>query len=61
MIRMESTGAKNEKKSSLTIQHDGPGKYSGAKSCHGNWTQQTSINEKGKPTKIVKRTILYKD
>jgi len=28
---------------------------------HGNWTQQTSINEKGKPTKIVKRIILYKD
>jgi hypothetical protein len=28
---------------------------------HGNWTQQTSLNEKGKPTKIVKRMILYKD
>ena len=28
---------------------------------HGNWTQQTSINEKGKPTKVVKRIILYKD
>lgn len=27
---------------------------------HGNWTQQTSINEKGKPTKIVKRIIEYK-
>ena len=27
---------------------------------HGNWTQQTSINEKGKPTKIVKRIITYK-
>jgi hypothetical protein len=28
---------------------------------HGNWTQQTSINEKGKPTKVVKRVILYKE
>ncbi|HET7002527.1 MAG TPA: hypothetical protein VFI33_14490 [Puia sp.] len=28
---------------------------------HGNWTQQTSINEKGKPTKIIKRMIVYKD
>lgn len=27
---------------------------------HGNWTQQTSFNEKGKPTKIVKRIIAYK-
>jgi len=27
---------------------------------HGNWTQQTSFNEKGKPTKIVKRVISYK-
>ncbi len=27
---------------------------------HGNWIQQTSINEKGKPTKIVKRIITYK-
>jgi len=166
MTSMETTGAKNEKKSSLTIQYDGPGKYSGAKSydstgkmdvyykditsnslgmvtggkgyhpdstlkmsfvnefdsvyyiggnskdsvgkttysgkqtlndkkdvvkseemtvttdpktkkdstkttittytydgwdSHGNWTQQTSINEKGKPTKIVKRIIVYKD
>lgn len=166
MISMETTGAKNEKKSSLTIQYDGPGKYSGAKSydstgkmdvyykditsnsfgmvtgakgyhpdstlkmsfvnefdsvyyiggsskdsvgkttytgkqtlndkkdvakseemtvttdpktkkdsakttittytydgwdSHGNWTQQTSINEKGKPTKVIKRIILYKD
>jgi hypothetical protein len=166
MTSMETTGAKNEKKSSLTVQYDGPGKYSGAKSydstgkmdvyytdltsnsfgmvtggkgyhpdstlkmsfvnefdsvyyvggsakdsvgkttytgkqtlndkkdvakseemtvttdpktkkdstkttvttytydgwdSHGNWTQQTSINEKGKPTKIIKRIILYKD
>jgi len=166
MTSMETTGAKNEKKSSLTIQYDGPGKYSGAKSydstgkmdvyytdltsnsfgmvtggkgyhpdstlkmsfvnefdsvyyvggsakdsvgkttytgkqtlndkkdvakseemtvttdpktkkdstkttittytydgwdSHGNWTQQTSINEKGKPIKIVKRIIVYKD
>jgi hypothetical protein len=28
---------------------------------HGNWTQQTSINEKGKPTKIIKRIIVYKE
>jgi hypothetical protein len=28
---------------------------------HGNWTQQTSINEKGKPTKVVKRIVVYKD
>jgi hypothetical protein len=28
---------------------------------HGNWTQQTSINEKGKPTKVVKRFIVYKE
>ncbi|MFI5155476.1 MAG: hypothetical protein ACHQEM_04800 [Chitinophagales bacterium] len=28
---------------------------------HGNWTQQTSLNEKGKPTKIVKRIIIYKE
>jgi len=28
---------------------------------HGNWTQQTSINEKGKPVKIVKRIIIYKE
>ena len=28
--------------------------------AHGNWTQQTSVNEKGKPIKIVKRIILYK-
>lgn len=166
MTSMETLGAKNEKKSSLTIQYDGPGKYSGAKSydstgkmdvyytditsnsfglvtggkgyhpdstlkmsfvnefdsvyyvggsakdsigkttyngkqtlndkkdpvkleemtvttdqktkkdstkttittftydgwdSHGNWTQQTSINEKGKPTKIIKRMIVYKD
>jgi hypothetical protein len=166
MNSMETTGAKNEKKSSLTIQYDGPGKYSGAKSydstgkidvyytditsnsfgmvtsakghhpdstlkmsfvnefdsvyyvggsskdsvgkttyngkqtlndkkdlvkleemtvttdpktkkdstkttvttytydgwdSHGNWTQQTTINEKGKPTKVIKRIILYKD
>jgi hypothetical protein len=166
MTSMESTGAKNEKKSSLTVQYDGPGKYKGAKSydstgkmdvyykdltsnslgmvtggkgyhvdstlkmsfvnefdsvyyvggsskdslgkttytgkqtlndkkdvakleemtvtmdpktkkdsakttittytydgwdSHGNWTQQTSINEKGKPTKIIKRIIVYKD
>jgi hypothetical protein len=166
MTSMETTGAKNEKKSSLTIQYDSPGKYSGAKSydstgkmdvyytdltsngfgqvtsgkgyhsdsvlkmtfvnefdsvyyvggsskdslgkttytgkqtlndkkdvakseemtvttdpktkkdstkttittytydgwdSHGNWTQQTSINEKGKPTKVVKRMIVYKD
>ncbi len=26
---------------------------------HGNWTQQTSVNEKGKPFKIVKRVITY--
>ncbi|MDQ6901610.1 MAG: hypothetical protein M3139_01200 [Bacteroidota bacterium] len=26
----------------------------------GNWIQQTSINEKGKPVKIVKRIITYK-
>ena len=32
MTSMETTGAKNEKNSSLTIQYDGPGKYSGAKS-----------------------------
>lgn len=25
----------------------------------GNWTQQTEYDEKGKPTKIVKRTIVY--
>jgi hypothetical protein len=166
MTSMETTGAKNEKKSSLTVQYDGPGKYSGAKSydstgkmdvyyadltsnsfgqvtggkgyhpdstlklsfvnefdsiyyvggsskdsvgkttytgkqtlndkkdpakldemtvttdpktkkdstkttsttytydgwdSHGNWTQQTSINEKGKPTKVVKRVIVYKE
>jgi hypothetical protein len=166
MTSMETTGARNEKKSSLTVQYDGPGKYSGAKSydstgkmdvyyadltsnsfgqvtggkgyhpdstlklsfvnefdsiyyvggsskdsvgkttytgkqtlndkkdmvkleemtvttdpktkkdstkttittytydgwdSHGNWTQQTSMNEKGKPTKVVKRIILYKD
>jgi hypothetical protein len=28
---------------------------------HGNWTQQTSINEKGKPTKVVKRVFVYKE
>lgn len=28
---------------------------------HGNWTQQNSIDEKGKTTKITKRIILYKD
>ncbi len=28
---------------------------------HGNWTQQTSLNEKGKPTKIVKRIFTYKE
>ena len=166
MTSMETMGARNEKKSSLTIQYEGPGKYSGAKSydstgkmdvyytditsnsfgqvtsgkgyhpdstlkmsfvnefdsvyyvggsskdsvgkttytgkqtlndkkdvakseemtvttdpktkkdstkttittytydgwdSHGNWTQQTSINEKGKPTKVIKRMILYKD
>jgi hypothetical protein len=27
---------------------------------HGNWIQQTNINEKGKPSKIVKRIISYK-
>lgn len=27
---------------------------------HGNWTQQTSFDEKGKPTKIVKRIITYR-
>jgi hypothetical protein len=27
---------------------------------NGNWTQQTSLNEKGKPVKIVKRIITYK-
>ncbi|MEO8413413.1 MAG: hypothetical protein ABI472_07120 [Ginsengibacter sp.] len=27
---------------------------------HGNWTQQTSFNEKGKPIKMVKRIIVYK-
>ena len=32
MTSMETTGARNEKKSSLTVQYDGPGKYSGAKS-----------------------------
>jgi hypothetical protein len=166
LTSMETTGGKNEKKSSLTIQYSGPGKYSGAKSydstgkmdvyytdltsnsfgmvtsgkgyhpdsvlkmsftnefdsvyyvggsakdslgkttynskqtlndkkdiikleemtvttdpktkkdstkttvttytydgwdSHGNWTQQTSINEKGKPIKIIKRIIVYKD
>ncbi len=25
----------------------------------GNWTKQTSFNEKGKPTKIVERKIVY--
>ncbi len=28
---------------------------------HGNWTQQTSSNEKGKPVKLVKRIITYKE
>jgi hypothetical protein len=28
---------------------------------HGNWTQQTSMNEKGKLTKLVKRVIVYKE
>ena len=28
---------------------------------HGNWTQQTSVNEKGKPFKIVKRVITYNE
>lgn len=27
---------------------------------NGNWTQQTSLNEKGKPVKIVKRILTYK-
>jgi hypothetical protein len=27
---------------------------------NGNWTQQTSLNEKGKPVKIAKRIITYK-
>ena len=27
---------------------------------HGIWAQQTSINEKGKSAKIIKRIILYK-
>ncbi len=27
---------------------------------NGNWTQQTSYNEKGKPIKVVKRIITYK-
>ncbi len=26
----------------------------------GNWTKQTTLNEKGKPTKIIKRIITYK-
>jgi len=25
----------------------------------GNWVQRTTYNEKGKPSKIVKRTITY--
>ena len=25
----------------------------------GNWTQRTSYNEKGKPVKVIKRTISY--
>jgi hypothetical protein len=28
---------------------------------HGNWTQQTSFDEKGKPVKIIKRIIVYKE
>jgi len=27
----------------------------------GNWTQRTTYNDKGKPTKIIKRTIIYAD
>jgi hypothetical protein len=27
---------------------------------HGNWTQQTTINDKGKPTRLVKRIITYR-
>jgi hypothetical protein len=26
---------------------------------HGNWTEQTTINEKGKATKLIKRIIKY--
>jgi hypothetical protein len=26
---------------------------------HGNWTEQTSMNEKGKATKLIKRVITY--
>ena len=28
---------------------------------HGNWTEQTTYNDKGKATKIIRRTITYAD
>jgi hypothetical protein len=28
---------------------------------HGNWTQRTTLDDKGKPTKIVKRIITYRE
>ncbi len=36
-----------------TYKYDGWDKF-------GNWTQQTSYNDKNKPTKILKRIIVYK-
>lgn len=49
----ETTVTKGASKNTVTTYtYDGWDKY-------GNWTQQTSFNDKGKPIKIVKRSIEY--
>lgn len=54
-VTMDPKTKKDSTKSTITTYT-----YDGWDS-HGNWTQQTSINEKGKPTKIIKRIIVYKE
>jgi hypothetical protein len=46
---------KKEKDSTITTVK----KYSYVYDATGNWTLQTEMNEKGKPTKIIKRVIIY--
>ena len=50
----ETTVTKGVSKNTVTTcKYDGWDKQ-------GNWTQQTSFNEKGNPIKILKRMITYK-
>ncbi len=67
-ISVVTSNGKDSIKTPMSFVHEADGTkttistytYDGWDS-HGNWTQQTSLNEKGKPTKVIMRIILYKD